>query len=287
MQGLRIEAYVNSERFDAKQIIATGARTTPMIEIPPSHNKKLLETPEKWQKEDVNKGGNLEKVQGATRLGETGLRASERENCLWEGLWEDLWKSLKNLWKISEKSLKTSEKSLKTSEKSLKTSQRPSHRQISLSEADFPLRGSRSCCPYSVALKLSPRNRSDSKSLRFQSASRLDLKSPAVWASKLSIQEELTTKLAWTSPPSWCPPAPAKIKIRSFFAYSWKLPSYNGAFSLTVDLFSFLLTIGLRWPAGSQRELGRFARINSQKNPYFHNVRAIGANRLKPAIRNS
>ena len=30
----------------------------------------------------------------------------------------------------------------------------------------------------------------------------------------------------------------------------------------------------------------RFARIDSQKNPYFHNVRAIRANRLKPAIRN-
>ena len=30
----------------------------------------------------------------------------------------------------------------------------------------------------------------------------------------------------------------------------------------------------------------RFGRIDSQKNPYFHNVRAIRANRLKPAIRN-
>ena len=30
----------------------------------------------------------------------------------------------------------------------------------------------------------------------------------------------------------------------------------------------------------------RFARIYDQKNPYFHNVRAIRANRLKPAIRN-
>ena len=35
------------------------------------------------------------------------------------------------------------------------------------------------------------------------------------------------------------------------------------------------------------RELFRgFARIDSQKNIYFHNVRAIRANRLKPAIRN-
>ena len=43
--------------------------------------------------------------QGATRWGATGLRASEREICLWEGLWEDLWKPLKiseNLWKMSE-----------------------------------------------------------------------------------------------------------------------------------------------------------------------------------------
>ena len=30
----------------------------------------------------------------------------------------------------------------------------------------------------------------------------------------------------------------------------------------------------------------RFARIHSQKDPYFHNVRAIRANRLKPAICN-
>ena len=32
--------------------------------------------------------------------------------------------------------------------------------------------------------------------------------------------------------------------------------------------------------------VNRFARIDSQKKPYFHNVRAIRANRLKPAIRN-
>ena len=30
----------------------------------------------------------------------------------------------------------------------------------------------------------------------------------------------------------------------SFFAYSWKLPACNGAFLLTTDNFSFLLTIG-------------------------------------------
>ena len=28
------------------------------------------------------------------------------------------------------------------------------------------------------------------------------------------------------------------------FAYSWKLPAYSGAFLLTVDNFSFLLTVG-------------------------------------------
>ena len=39
-------------------------------------------------------------------------------------------------------------------------------------------------------------------------------------------------------------------------------------------------------PAIRQRESGRFARIDSQKKPYFHNVRVIRANRLKPAIRN-
>ena len=40
----------------------------------------------------------------------------------------------------------------------------------------------------------------------------------------------------------------------------------------------------LRWPGDSQRESGRFARIDSLKKTYFHNVRAIRANRLKPAI---
>ena len=30
----------------------------------------------------------------------------------------------------------------------------------------------------------------------------------------------------------------------------------------------------------------RFARLDSQKYPYFHNVRAICANHLKPATRN-
>ena len=37
------------------------------------------------------------------------------------------------------------------------------------------------------------------------------------------------------------------VRIRfgcSFFAYSWKLPAYSGAFLLTVDNFSFLLTVG-------------------------------------------
>ena len=47
----------------------------------------------------------------ATRLGATGLRASEREICLWQGLWEDLWQPLKNLWKplTASKTTKTSE----------------------------------------------------------------------------------------------------------------------------------------------------------------------------------
>ena len=42
----------------------------------------------------------------------------------------------------------------------------------------------------------------------------------------------------------------------------------------------------LTWPGDLQRESGRFARIDSHEKPYFHNVRAIRANRLKPAIRN-
>ena len=49
---------------------------------------------------------------------------------------------------------------------------------------------------------------------------------------------------------------------------------------------------GLRRPGDSQRESGRFARINSRKSirrkaPIFlYNLRAIRVNRLKPAIRN-
>ena len=52
------------------------------------------------------------------------------------------------------------------------------------------------------------------------------------------------------------------------------------------------LNVGLllRWPADSQSESGRFARINSHEsirnnNPYLHNIRAIRANRFKPATR--
>ena len=30
----------------------------------------------------------------------------------------------------------------------------------------------------------------------------------------------------------------------SFLAYNWKLPAYSGAFLLTIDNFSFLLTVG-------------------------------------------
>ena len=65
----------------------------------------------------------LEKAQGATRLGATELRASEREICS---------------ERVSERTSETSEKSLK---KTLKTppSQRPSQRQRSLSEALGPV----------------------------------------------------------------------------------------------------------------------------------------------------
>ena len=40
-----------------------------------------------------------------------------------------------------------------------------------------------------------------------------------------------------------------------------------------------LKTGKVRWPGDSQRESGRFARIDLQKNAYFHNVRAIITNR--------
>ena len=81
----------------------------------------------------------LEKVQGGTRLGATGLRASEREICLWEGLWEDLWKPLK----ISDNLRKPLKKTSKTSENLW-----PS--QSSLSEALGPV------APIHLPLKLSP-----------------------------------------------------------------------------------------------------------------------------------
>ena len=48
--------------------------------------------------------------------------------------------------------------------------------------------------------------------------------------------------------------------------------------------------LNLRWPGDLQCEVGRFARIDSRESirrkTYFHNVQAIRANRLKPAIRN-
>ena len=50
------------------------------------------------------------------------------------------------------------------------------------------------------------------------------------------------------------------------------------------------LVLVLKWPGDSQRESGRFARIDShesiQKKNYFRNLQAIRANRLKSPIRN-
>ena len=86
----------------------------------------------------VHPSNSCKSFKGATRLGATGP-ATLRKMALWEGLWKTSW----NLWKTSEnlwKPLKTSEKPLKSSENLWKASlsaQRPSQRQISLSE---PLR---------------------------------------------------------------------------------------------------------------------------------------------------
>ena len=89
------------------------------------------------------------------------LIASERVS---ERTSESLWRISENLWKLSEnlsalKSLKISEnlfKPLATSENLWKPSENPSLSET-LSEADFPLRGSRSCCPYFLLpLKLPP-----------------------------------------------------------------------------------------------------------------------------------
>ena len=52
VRELLIESYINSERFsqgfDAKLIIATGARATPIIEISPPHKNPPLETPDMY-----------------------------------------------------------------------------------------------------------------------------------------------------------------------------------------------------------------------------------------------
>ena len=118
----------------------------------------------------------LEKVQGATRLGATGLRDSERKSASERVSERTSEKPLKNLWKTSQKSLKTSQKSLKTSQnlsKPLKTSeilwktsrkslknlwkppsQRPSQRP--LSEADFLSEALSPVAPILLPLDLSP-----------------------------------------------------------------------------------------------------------------------------------
>ena len=84
---------------------------------------------------------------------------SERKMALWKGLWEGLWKTSENLWNLW-KPLKTSEnlwKPLKTSETlALRDPLRDPFSET-LSEADFPLKPSQACCPYSCCpLKLSP-----------------------------------------------------------------------------------------------------------------------------------
>ena len=109
----------------------------------------------------------LEKVQGATRLGATGLRASERKSAserVSERTSENLSKDSENLSKISEnlwKPLKTSEtlsKPLKTSKnlsKPLKNLWKPSLSET-LSEADFLSEALSPVAPILLPLKLSP-----------------------------------------------------------------------------------------------------------------------------------
>ena len=87
------------------------------------------------------------------------------------------------------------------------------------------------------------------------------------------------------------------VFFRPFCHFWFNVPFPRGAFGNNFRDRAFgsvcywsrsvlLLRADLRWPGDSQRESGRFARIDSQKNPYFHHVRAIRANRLEPAIRN-
>ena len=107
---------------------------------------KMLETREQ------GKLFRVEEAQGATRLGATRLRVSERKSAS-ERVSErtsetskNLWKPLNKLWKP----LKTSENPLKTSQNLSRISenppsQRPSQRQISSQRLSVPL--PLFCCP--------------------------------------------------------------------------------------------------------------------------------------------
>ena len=81
-------------------------------------------------------------LRGNTIRGNT-IRNSERKMALWEGLWEGLWKTSENL-----------SKPLKTSESLWNSSQRPSQRQISLSEPLSPVDPNR-IAPWSFSYKTS------------------------------------------------------------------------------------------------------------------------------------
>ena len=68
------------------------------LKTPWKHPENTLKTPEnpeihEWQSE---------KVEGATWLGATGLRASGREICLWENLWEGFQRVFRGFWRFSE-----------------------------------------------------------------------------------------------------------------------------------------------------------------------------------------
>ena len=83
-------------------------------------------------------------------IGATGPRASEREICLWEGLWEGGFSEILQRFLEVFRGFKRFSEVLRSFQRFQEIFERFSEvLSETLSEADFPLRGSQSCCLYS------------------------------------------------------------------------------------------------------------------------------------------
>ena len=95
-------------------------------------------------------------------------------------------------------------------------------------------------------------------------------------------------RLCWSSCLLWqqtSPKASPKLRPKLHQNFAPDCPPFK---TQATPKTSFCRNLTNRWPGESQRESGRFARIDSQKKKtYLHNVRAIRANRLKPAKESS